>query len=198
MLSIEPKYFLRKRKDNSKNKTQTIEDKLISSDYDLEKIKMNYFKIDLSSKSNNKSKNKNNNNKNKNKKEEKNKIFNISFIDLAISNFEQGFYKLSLGYAFKSLENENCISKANYIILLSYLKMYDIVSAEKFLENKKNKKLKLLLENKKEELISKSNEFKDYPLYIFFFFFLYKNNSYFPNFKIYLNMKRLYQYQKNV
>ena len=184
MLSIEPKYFLRKRKDNSKNKTETIDDKLISSNDDLEKIKMNYFKIDLSSKSNNKSKNKNNNNKNKNKKEEKNKIFNISFIDLAISNFEQGFYKLSLGYAFKSLENENCISKANYIILLSYLKMYDIVSAEKFLENKKNKKLKLLLENKKVELISKSNEFKDYPLYIFFLQNLYKNNSYFPKVEI--------------
>ena len=117
MLSIEPKYFLRKRKDNSKNKTQTIEDKLISSDYDLEKIKMNYFKIDLSSKSNNKSKNKNNNYKNKTKKEEKNKIFDISYIDLALSNFEQGFYKLSLGYAFKSLDNENCISKANDIIL---------------------------------------------------------------------------------
>ena len=83
MLSIEPKYFLRKRKDNSKNKTQTIEDKLISSDYDLEKIKMNYFKIDLSSKSNNKSKNKNNNNKSKTKKSEKNKIFNISYIDFS-------------------------------------------------------------------------------------------------------------------
>ncbi len=89
-----------------------------------------------------------------------------------------------MGYAFKSLENENCISKANYIILLSYLKMYDIVSAEKFLENKKNKKLKLLLENKKEELISKSNEFKDYPLYIFFLQNLYKNNSYFPKVEI--------------
>jgi histone-lysine N-methyltransferase SETD3 len=62
--------------------------------------------------------------------------------------------------------------------------MYDIVSAEKFLENKKNKKLKLLLENKKEELISKSNEFKDYPLYIFFLQNLYKNNSYFPKVEI--------------
>ena len=184
MLPIEPKYFLRQRKNNSKNKIQINDDKLISSYDDLEKIKINYFKIDLSSKSNNKSKNKNNNNKSKTKKSEKNKIFNISYMDLAESNFDHGFYKLSLGYAFKSLENENCISKANYIILLSYLKMYDFVSAENFLQNKKNKKLKILLENKKEEIISKSNEFKDYPLYIYFLQNLYKNNSYFPKIEI--------------
>ena len=183
MLTVEPKYFLRQRKTNSKSKILKNDNKLILSYDDIEKIKSNCFKIDLSSKSNNKSKYKNNN-KHKEKKSEKNKIFNISYIDLAESNFDLGFYKVSLGYAFKSLENENNISKANSIILLCYLNMLDIVSAENFLQNKKNKKLRILLENKKEEIIAKSNEFKDYPLYIFFLQHLYRNNSYFPKVEI--------------
>ena len=184
MLPIEPKHFLRPRKTNSKNKFLIIDDKLISSSSDLEKIKINHFKIDLSSKSNNKSKNKNNKNKSKTKKSEKNKISNTSYLDMAVINYDKGFYKTSLGYAYKSLEYENSITKANYVILLSLLKMYDIESAEKFVQNKKNKKLKILLENKKEEIISKSNEYKDYPLYIYFLQSLYKNNSFFPKVEI--------------
>ena len=71
-----------------------------------------------------------------------------------------------------------------FIILLCYLEMYDFESAEKFLENKKNKKLKLLLENKKKNIILKTNEYKDYPLYIFLIKNLYKSNSFFPKVEI--------------
>ena len=184
MFPFEPKYFLRPRKTNSKNKIISIENEFTSSDNDIEKIKLNYFKIDLSSKQNNKSKNKNNNNRNKEKISKSDEIYNSSYIDMAINNYNKGFYKLSLEYAFNSLEKEKYNTKVNYIILLCYLKMYDIDSAEKFLKNKKSKKLKILLENKKEEIISKSNEFKDYTLYIYFIQNLYKNNSFFPKVEI--------------
>ena len=55
----------------------------------------------------------------------KNKIFNISFIDIAIQNYNKGYYNTSLEYGFKSLKNEICTLKANYIILLSYHEMFD-------------------------------------------------------------------------
>ena len=184
MLSLEPKLSIRQRKKNSKNNLSPIGDKFISPNIEVEKTKSSNFRIDLSSKSGNKSKNKNNNNKSKNKKLEKNKIINSSFINLAIINYNQGFYQTSLEYAYKSIETENCIMKANYIILLCYLEMYDFESAEKFLENKKNKKLKLLLENKKKNIILKTNEYKDYPLYIFLIKNLYKSNSFFPKVEI--------------
>ena len=184
MLSLEPKLSIRQRKKNSKNNLSPIGDKFISPNIEVEKTKSSNFRIDLSSKSGNKSKNKNNNNKSKNKKLEKNKIINTSFINLAIINYNQGFYQTSLEYAYKSLENENFLMKANYIILLCYLEMYDFESAEKFLENKKNKKLKLLLENKKKNIILKTNEYKDYPLYIFLIKNLYKSNSFFPKVEI--------------
>ena len=183
MLSIEPKPSIRHRKTNSKNNLSTISNQFISQDIDIEKTKNNCFRIDLSSKSNNKSKNKSNK-KSKTKKSEKNKIFNISFIDIAIQNYNKGYYKTSLEYGFKSLKNEVCTLKANYIILLSYLELYDIDSAEKFVNTTKNKKLKLLLENKKKDIISKSSEFKDYPLYIYLIQNLYKNNSFFPKVEI--------------
>ena len=178
MLSLEPKPTIRFRKINSKNNISTIDDQFISPNIELEKTKNNNFRIDLSSKSNNKSKNKSNNKKNKNKKSEKNKIYTTSFIDIAIINYNKGFYHASLENAFKSLENENCSVKANYIILLSYLEMYDIDSAEKFVQNKKNKKLKILLENKKKSINLKSSEFRDYSLYINLLYNLYKNNSF--------------------
>ena len=184
MLSLEPKPTIRFRKINSKNNISTIDDQFISPNIELEKTKNNNFRIDLSSKSNNKSKNKSNNKKNKNKKSEKNKIYTTSFIDIAIINYNKGFYHASLENAFKSLENENCSVKANYIILLSYLEMYDIDSAEKFVQNKKNKKLKILLENKKKSINLKSSEFRDYSLYINLLYNLYKNNSFFPKVEI--------------
>ena len=184
MLTFEPKYFLRPRKTNSKNKIISIGNEFTSSDIDIEKIKLNYFKIDLSSKQNNKSKNKDFNNRKKTNISEKNEICNSSYIDMAINNYNKGFYKLSLENAFNSLEKEKNNTKVNYIILLCYLKMYDIDSAEKFLKNKKSKKLKTLLENKKAEIISKSKEYNDYILYISFIKNLYKNNSYFPKVEI--------------
>ena len=186
MHPIEPKHSLKLRKTNSKNKNLNIVDNYLITSNDLEKAKMNYFKIDLSSKSNNKSKNKNNNSKSKHKKSEKNKIFNTSYIDMALMNYEKGYYQISLGYALQSIENnEKYNMKANYVILLCYLHMFDFDSAEKFVQSKKNnKKLKLLLENKKEEIITKTNEFKDYPLCINFLQNLYKNNSFFPKVEI--------------
>ena len=183
MLSIEPNPSIRHRKTNSKNNLTTIGKQFISQNIDLEKTKSNCFRIDLSSKSNNKSKNKSNK-KSKTKKSEKNKIFNISFIDIAIQNYNKGYYNTSLEYGFKSLKNEICTLKANYVILLSYLEMFDIDSAEKFVNNTKNRKLKLLLENRKKDIILKTNEFKDYPLYIYLIQNLYKNNSFFPKVEI--------------
>ena len=135
MLTFEPKYFLRPRKTNSKNKIISIGNEFTSSDIDIEKIKLNYFKIDLSSKQNNKSKNKDFNNRKKTNISEINEICNSSYFDMAINNYNKGFYKLSLENAFNSLEKEKYNTKVNYIILLCYLKMYDIDSAEKFLKN---------------------------------------------------------------
>ena len=126
MHPIEPKHSLKLRKTNSKNKNLNIVDNYLITSNDLEKAKMNYFKIDLSSKSNNKSKNKNNNSKSKHKKSEKNKIFNTSYIDMALMNYEKGYYQISLGYALQSIENnEKYNMKANYVILLCYLHMFD-------------------------------------------------------------------------
>ena len=178
MLKNEPISPLKPRRKNSKNNIQIIKDEYISLCKNGEKIKNEYFKIDLSGKINKKSKNKSR------KKSDKNKFCKISYIDIAIINYEQGFYQAALKCAMKALEYENCQGKANYIILLCYLEMYDIDSAEKFLLNSKNKKLKLLLENKKKILITKSNEYKSYPEYINFLRNLYKNNAFFPKVEI--------------
>ena len=57
--------------------------------------------------------------------------------------------------------------------------------AEKYSENKsKNKRLKVLIEKNKKELIHKSKKYKSYPLYIKFLRELYRYNSFFPKLEI--------------
>ena len=106
-------------------------------------------------------------------------------IKRAICYLAKGYYTLSLKDALRTIEIDENFNKGYYIASLCYLEMYDIKMAEKYSENKsKNKRLKVLIEKNKKELIHKSKKYKSYPLYIKFLRELYKYNSFFPKLEI--------------
>ena len=106
-------------------------------------------------------------------------------IKRAICYLAKGYYNLALKDALQTIEIDENFNKGYYIASLCYLEMYDIKMAEKYSENKsKNKRLKVLIEKNKKELIHKSKKYKSYPLYIKFLRELYRYNSFFPKLEI--------------
>lgn len=115
----------------------------------------------------------------------------LFLIKRAICYLAKGFYSYALKDALRSIEINPSFSKGYYIASLSYLEMYDLENAERFMNesqsiNKKqnNQRLMFLLEKTKAEIKRKCQKFKLFPKYLFFLRELYKYDAFFPKLEI--------------
>ena len=103
---------------------------------------------------------------------------NIDFlIKRATINLAKGYYSLSLKDSLKAIELNPDNSKGNYFAALSYIEMLELEKAEKL---SKDKKIQLLIENKKNEIKERIKIDKSYPKFINMVKELYKYDSFFP------------------
>ena len=117
--------------------------------------------------------------------DKKNTIF---LIKRAICYLGKGYYTLALKDALKAIEIDPHFSKGYYIAAISYLEMYDLEKAERYImkdkSKTKNQRLLNLLEKNKKDIRRKCQKFKLYHKYLFFLKELYKYDSFFPKLDI--------------
>ena len=114
---------------------------------------------------------------------------NILFlIKRAICYLGKGYYTLALKDALKAIEIDPYFSKGYYIAAISYLEMYDLENAERYImkdkSKVKNQRLLNLLDKNKKDIRRKCQKFKLYSKYLFFLKELYKYDSFFPKLDI--------------
>ena len=136
-----------------------------------------------------------------------NKNNNSSFINSSLNYFSLGLYYSSLVNAYKIIKNDSKNFQGHYLIILNYLKLFEIEKCEKYFnqnkiylnENEINN-LQSLINSTKKEIENNCLKYNYYNDYINFIKEIYKNNVYFPKIEIkfYSNENRFIVAKENI